>query len=81
MYSSPPLIQALMILVRWWARDGALCLEHLFGSAATVAWFNHRGHESTGFGLNPDTASLYVYSDTIEKEKIIFINGWRKKSI
>ena len=38
--------------------EGALCLEHLFGSAATVARFKYRLMASVGEGFNMDKAEV-----------------------
>ena len=41
--------------------DGALCLEHLLGKAATVARFKYRLMASVGDGFNMDKADVQCY--------------------
>ena len=41
--------------------DGALCLEHLFGRAATVALFKYRLMASVGDGFSMDKAEVQTY--------------------
>ncbi len=63
MFSDLPEVHDLTSLVIACALDGALCREHLVGSAHTWAAFRYRFTVSVGVGLSESTADFHIYKE------------------